>query len=82
MERKKMSLAQAEARLINKGCRFEDHAVPGSTVGKYRIVLIPEGIVFGLGCWAALDCIRHNMPATYMFETGKRARAGKHEEKS
>jgi len=74
MERKQMTLAQAEARLLNKGCRFEDRKVPSSTVGKYRIVLIPEGIVFGLGCWAAVDCMRRHMPVTYMFEDRKSAK--------
>ena len=82
MERKPMILAQAEARLLNKGCRLEDHKVPSSTVGKYRIVLVPEDILLGLKCWAAVDCMRRHMPVTYMFEEWKRAKGGRHEKES
>ena len=71
MERKPMTLAQAEARLLKKGCILDDHKVPGSTVGKYRVVMVPYDVLFDLKCWAAVDCIRRHMPVTCMFEERK-----------
>jgi hypothetical protein len=71
MERKQMTLAQAEALLLRKGCTFDDHVVPGSMAGKYRVVMVPYDVLFGLKCWSAIDCIRRHMPATYMFEDRK-----------
>ena len=82
MERKPMTLAQAEARLLRKGCTLDDHKVPGSTVGKYRVVMVPYDVLFGLKCWAAVDCMRRHMPVTYMFEERKRAKGGRHEKES
>ena len=82
MGRKQMTLAQAEARLHKMGCTFQDSGDFGSTVGRRRIISVPYDVHMSLSLRAAVDCIRRHMPATYMFEERKCAKAGRYEEKS
>ena len=74
MERKQMTLAQAEARLLKGGCTFKESGLPGVPGNRYRMILIPCDVHMGLKMWAAVDCIRRHMPFTYTFETVKRAK--------
>lgn len=72
MEKKRMTLAQAEAQLLNKGCTFKDHNFTGSTISPYRVVTVPRGVLLYPSCHAAMERMRRHMLTIYMFRSGKR----------
>ena len=74
MVRETMTLAQAEAQLLEKGCTFHDRTFLEAPGSGYRMISVPYDVYLGSSFWVALYCILRHMPVTWMFEERKRAK--------